>query len=167
MLKLCVIAFVFVLCSGGGIMMSYKIKLRLKKLVSIKNALSMLEGSIRFLGDDMEKALLEVGEQTNTSQIFSRASSTIKELGASRAWSEAVESGGQALALNDEDKHTLTMLCAKLGMVDEEEQIQSIERVLNILDVHISSARYDCEKYCRLYGSGGILVGAFIAMLFI
>ncbi len=154
-------------CSAFGFIKSYKLKYRLKNLTEIKNALRILESCIRFTYTDISKAFLEAHMLCDTSGIFKCASDNIKTMGASKAWQYTINKNAPALCLNKEDIHTLSLLSAKLGMTDVSEQIKTIECVMNMLDIHIASARYECEKYCKLYSSGGILTGAFLCLVLV
>ncbi len=156
-----------IVCSTYGFYKSFKLKSRLKNLTEIKNALRILESCIRFTYTDISKAFLEAHKLSDTSGIFKSVSDNIKEMGASKAWQFSINKNASQLCLNKEDIHTLSLLGAKLGMTDENEQVKTIECVMNMLDIHITSARYECQKYCRLYSSGGILTGAFLCLVLV
>lgn len=158
---------VLIASSAFGFYKSFKLKGRLKNLTEIKNALRILESCIRFTYTDISNAFLEAHKLSDTSGVFKCVSDNIKTMGASKAWQYAINKNAPSLCLIKEDIHTLSLLGAKLGMTDESEQIKTIECVMNMLDIHIASARYECEKYCRLYSSGGILTGAFLCLVLV
>ncbi len=160
------IAALFI-CSALGFLKSFKLRSRLKSLMEFKNALRVFQSCIRFTYTDMERAFTEADKLSDTSGVFKLAADSIKTMGASKAWQYAINKSAASLCLNKEDIHTLSLLGTKLGMTDECEQIKTIEGVLNMLDIHIASARFDTEKYCRLYSSGGILTGAFLCLMLV
>ncbi len=154
-------------CTAVGFLKSFKLRSRLRSLMEFKNALGIFKSSIRFTYTDMENAFYETDKLSDTSGVFKLAAQSIKTMGASNAWQYAINKSAASLCLNKEDIHTLSLLSTKLGMTDECEQIKTIDYVLNMLDIHISSARFDAEKYCRLYSSGGILTGAFLCLMLV
>ena len=167
MTRLIFAVIILFVCTVTGMFKSYKIKSRLKNLVSIKNALTVFKSNISFNGYNMEKALYQTGINSDINSIFIDASSKVKAMGASRALRYAIDENYARLHLNNDDAHTLSLLCTRLGMINEKEQTENIDYVSNMLDVNISSARYDVEKYCRLYSSGGLLTGAFFCLMLV
>ena len=167
MTRLIFAVIILFVCTAIGMFKSYKIKSRLKNLVCIKNALTVFKSNISFNGYNMEKALYHTGINFNMNSIFIDASSKVKAMGASKALKCAIDENCAKLYLNKEDTHTLALLCTRLGMTNEKEQTENIDYVSNMLDVNISSARNDVEKYCRLYSSGGLLTGAFFCLMLV
>lgn len=167
MLRTTIILIIFLLCAAAGFFKSYKLKCRCKNLCDVKAALSVLQTHIRFSKSEISIAMRKSACKNEAGRLFISAAEGTQNSGAAKAWTDAVEEYSPTLYFTDEDKSTLLLLSSRLGMTDESGQLSNIEYVCNLLDVHIASARYDADKYCRLYSGGGVLAGLFLCLIII
>ena len=154
-------------CAFLGTQKSLKIKKRHKSLINMQKMLEILGTKIDFLERDIKTALEEIDSMIDSCGFLNEVTSRMGEVGLKRAWLLAVSKKKDALCFNDEDADTLAMAAARLGMTDSRNQLKNIEYVKNMLDIHIKSASYDVENLCRLYSGGGVLLGAFLIMMFL
>ena len=167
MTRILLIGCVFLLCVWTGFYNSEKIKMRYKNLCLIKSALGILKTNISFFGYDICRAMAATDTKTQVEGLFEQASKNTPVLGAQKAWSTAVKECSKDLCLDEEDISTLVLLSARLGMTDEEGQIKNIDGVCAMLDTSIASAKYERDKYCKLYSGGGVLIGLFFCIMLV
>lgn len=159
------ICIVFLACASVGFCQSEQIRQRYKNLCSIKSALGILKTNIEFFGYDISRAMRATEEKTEVKGLFSDAARLIGEHGVQAAWTMAVKECASEFSLIEEDEGTLILLGARLGMTDTEGQKKNIDAVCSMLDMNINSAKENKDRYCRLYSSGGVMVGLFLAIV--
>jgi len=163
--RLILVCILFLVCACVGFCQSEKIRLRYKNLCTLKAALGIVKTNIEFFGYDISRALRATEEKTEVKGLFCVAAKNIAEHGVQAAWSMAVRECSDELSLIEEDKETLILLGARLGMTDTEGQKKNIDAVCAMLDTNITSAKENMDRYCRLYSSGGVMVGLFLAIV--
>lgn len=154
-------------CAYIGTRKSFCMKKRHQNLTSMKKSLDLLETKIEFAQSDIKIAFEEISKESGMEKFFKYVVKHIDKIGAAAAWKKAVHDLGDLYCFGEEDKNTVGSLALRLGMTDVENQRKNIEYVKNMLDLHIKSAAYDMEKFCRLYSGGGVLAGIFLIMMFL
>lgn len=165
MLRLILVCLLFLVCTWVGFCQSEKMRLRYKNLCTIKAALGIVKTNIEFFGYDISRAMSAAEEKTEVKGLFCAAAKNIADHSVQAAWSMAVRESSGELSLIEEDEETLILLGARLGMTDTQGQKKNIDAVCAMLDMNIASAKENMDKYCRLYSSGGVLVGLFLAIV--
>lgn len=163
--RLILILVLFLVCACVGFCQSEKIRLRYKNLCRLKTALGIVKTNIEFFCYDIGRALRETEEKAEVKGLFCVAAKNIAEHGVQAAWSMAVRECSGELSLTEDDEEALILLGARLGMTDTEGQKKNIDAVCAMLDTNIISAKENMDRYCRLYSSGGVMVGLFLAIV--
>ena len=150
-------------CGYFGFRLRMNLKTRLTSLTNIVTSLEALESEISFSVNKLKKALT----RADTNGLFALAAEKTEEMGAEKAWKEAVREISGKLCLCGADCDALTLLAPSLGKTDCGDQIKNIRYVKSLVTAQRSQAETEYTKYGKLYSSGGVLVGAFIVIALI
>lgn len=69
--------------------------------------------------------------------------------------------------LHKTDIRTINMLAGALGTTDIDAQLQHIDYISSMIDILCRNARADYDKNCRIYKTGGILLGIVTVLIMI
>ena len=164
-LKIMIYSFIFLTCSGIGMLISKKYEERVYELKEFKNALNMFKAKVKFTYAPIPEIFEEISKNINSrpGKIFKLASINMKLLTAGDAWNMAIDSN--ILEINEEDKRVLKDLSRLLGQTDIEGQINQIELTSLFLDGQIKKAEEDKEKNQKMYRILGMIIGLSIVII--
>ena len=163
--KIIIYSFIFLTCSGIGMLVSKKYEDRVYELKEFKSALNMFLAKVKFTYEPIPEIFNEISKSINSKpgKIFKLASINMKFAPAGDAWESAVDT--EILSINNEDRNVLKNLSKLLGKTDVEGQINQIELTSSFLDKQIEKAEKDREKSERLYRCLGMIIGLVIVII--
>ena len=145
---------------------------RMRDLLEIKKALSVLRSQIEYARAPLPEAMRAVSARIRDSsgKIFEMCAELLeceRNEKVAHIWEAAVEQHKNALFLTQEDTEQLKGFGAQLGNLDSEAQVMNISMLIDYINervAHLNESRDKNKKLCRSFG---ILGGALIVIIFI
>ena len=159
----------FLASSKIGKMLSQKYSYRVEELEEMKNGLNIFKTKIKFTYETIPEIFEEISKNItkNIANIFNLAIKKLKNMSATEAWEQAIESEKKNTNLNEEDIRVIKLLSKQLGSTDIDGQISQIEITEHFLDTQIKQAQQEKEKNQKLYQKLGTTMGLVIVILLI
>ena len=166
-IKIVIYSFIFLTCSGIGILISKKYSNRVQELKEFKSALNIFKTKIRYTYDPIPEIFFDIAKNLNSniSNVFSIAANKMDILAAGDAWNLAIKF--EMLNINDEDRMVLRNLSKLLGKTDLEGQINQIDITENYLEQQIKKAETQREKSEKMYRTLGMIIGLTIVIVLV
>ena len=166
-IKLFILALIFLAVSGVGILIAGKYKGRVKELREMKKGLNMLETKIKFTYEPLPEIFQEIANtlEQQIGNIFRTASIKMNQESAKQAWEDSIEIANTNMKV--EDLEILKGLGKLLGKTALEGQVSEIELTNSFLDTQIQKAQKECEKNEKLYKTLGMVTGLALVILLI
>ena len=162
---------VIISCSLKGFEEADKLTTRLKNLKEIKNILLFVEREMQFSKTPLPKILENASEKSEKALIKEILSNTAKKINSefspAEAWQEEIKKNQSRLFLSKKEALEMAGIFQSLGESDSETQKKVIKNALEIIDDAILKCENVCRTNVKMYRSMGVLLGMFIALLFI
>lgn len=169
MIKIVGIALIVIASSKIGFVFASRLDKRRKNLIDFKDALSFIEGEISFGKSSPAQAFLNFSNcrKGMVSDFFLYMYKRLSEdkLTVSGACENAFGKYEWKMCITKEDVKILTDFFARLGKSDAKNEMKNIYNTTVKLNGQIGAAQNECDTSCKMYKSGGILVGMLIAVL--
>lgn len=165
--KLFILSLIIGASTAIGILFSKKYANREKEIKEMKTALNMFATKIKFTYEPIPNLFLEIANKIpgNVGNIFSIASTRMKEESAGEAWENALKEVEHNF--NKEDIAVLKNLSKLLGQTDLEGQISEIEVVNEFLTAQLLNAGEERRKNEKMYRTLGIVSGLTLTIILI
>lgn len=144
---------------------AYVLAQRERSLININSAFGILESEIVFSQNKLKTAFERIAQISSCGRLFLSAAEKMEESSACDAWIYATEKEKHSLCLTQKDAEILKMLANELGRSDKEQQIKNIRHVSALLKAAAEEAHNEYAISAKMYRSGGICVGLFLAVL--
>lgn len=146
--------------------------LRGKALKSVREIITNLKGEIRYNRTDLIEGFEIVSKKCNAPYkdmlnevVFDMKNTTKHSF--SDIWEKNVNKYLCSKGLNKGDIEQLIELSGKLGYLDYEMQLNSLEHYLLILDRTIEENRNDINDKCKIIRSLGLLIGIMVFIVIV
>lgn len=163
-LKLIGSLLIIIACSGYGFFKAFSLKKRCDNLIEIKNTVNALKSQICFFKTELTTALLNVSGNSSVSALFTDFADNIKRLGVDEAWLYSLDKNRSKLFISAPDCELLKYFSKNLGKTDSENQLNSLNFFINLLDELYSNANAQYKLKSSIYKSAGASIG-FLAVL--
>ena len=165
--KIFLLVLIIVSSSYIGILFSKKYANREKEIKQMKTALNMFATKIKYTYEPIPSLFMEIANKIggNIGNVFSLASTRMKEDSAGDAWEKALDDVNHNLS--KEDITILKNLSKLLVETDLEGQISQIEVVNEFLTSQLEDANEERRKNEKMYRTLGIVTGLTIAIILI
>ena len=165
--KIFLLILIITASSYIGILFSKKYANREKEIKQMKTGLNMFATKIKYTYEPIPSLFMEIANKIdgNVGNIFSLASTRMKEEPAGEAWEKALDEINHNLT--NEDVTILKNLSKLLGQTDVEGQISQIEVVNQFLNSQLENANEERRKNEKMYRTLGIVTGLTIAIILI
>ncbi len=165
MIKLAGAICVLAGCAYAGFAKSIQMRRREEWLLNMRAFLNMLDIQIQFSSDRLERCMRMADKHIKLGRFLTYAADHIKTDGIQCAWAESVRINTPYLT--DEDREVITVLGARLGMTDRENQYKNICYTKELIQKQYEQAHDLRRRVSRLYEGGGILAGVFVVLMLI
>lgn len=155
---------IIIACSGYGFFKAFSLKKRCTNLTEIKNAVNTLKSQICFFKTDLTTALLKTTGNSAVAVLFSDFADNIKQRGVDEAWLYSLEKNHSKLFISSHDCELLKYFSKNLGKTDCENQLNSLNFFMQLLDELYSDANAQYKLKSSIYKSAGTSIG-FLAVL--
>lgn len=172
MIRLFAIIGIIIAMGFMGVALSRGLYRRKHELEQIRFGLQLLETEIVYAQRPLAYALENCGARLNgeIGTIFRNSGQFLQngegESG-EKALLKAIAVREQFLSLNDEEKAAFKRIAADLGLSDIEDQRTKLRFFQKQLDLAIHTATEDGDKWRKIYGAGGWLLGLLLALILI
>ena len=145
---------------------------RVRDLLEIKKALSILRSQIEYARTPLPEAMQAISARVRNSvgKIFEMCAELLvyeRNEKVAHIWAAAVEQHKDALFLTQEDVDQLRSFGAQLGDLDSDAQIMNISMLIDYINDRVAHLNESRDKNKKLCQSFGILGGALIVIIFI
>lgn len=154
----------------GGIVIANALQERSRELQQFIRALNMLMTEIRFELNPLEIAFRRVSQSLHNSvgHFFSMAAERMKQSGsAGKAWREAIIAARPSMSCSAEDWTALEEFATSLGLLDKENQIQSVQSLIARMEEHLRDAQRRVTANDRICRYSGFALGLVLVLIFI
>ena len=145
---------------------------RMRDLLEIKKALSILRSQIEYARTPLPEAMQAISARVRESvgKMFGMCAELLvheRNEKVAHLWEAAVEQHKDELFLTQEDVEQLKDFGTMLGNMDSEAQMMNISMLIGYIDERVAHLHESRDKNRKLYRSFGILGGALIVIIFI
>lgn len=145
-------------------------KRRMEELGQMEHLMHMLYGEIKYREGNFSESFLSIGRHCNGRiQIFAIQLSDALNEGSGDPffiiWTNAVKRCWKNSALTEEDKDIFISVGKKMGYLDKEMQLNTIELFLTQIEQRQEALRKMLPEKCRISRLIGVLSGIFIVIL--
>lgn len=172
MLKLAGAVLLFCSCSGLGFLKSRQYQGRIAQLTQLVHIMGLIKGEISFAVSTLPEAMERISGRTEEpfSGFLYALSGRMQQYSGedfSHILSALMEETLKDTCLQKEDLEEFYQTACNLGYLDKEMQIHLLEQYLREQEEKIKTLRRQLPEKTRLFGSLGILAGAFFIILLI
>lgn len=171
MIKAIGIILIILSTSKIGFALAARLEKRRSTLISLKEALAVLEGEVSFSHISVTEAFSKLSRRGNaaTDELFACIyhALTDEQMSLACAWDFAAKRLASRLCMTKEDMDIMRNFCAGFGKSDVENELKGIYNTAVRLNIQIGAAQNDCSVNRRIYRSGGVMCGILIAILLV
>lgn len=170
MIKVIGIILIMLSTSKIGFTLAARLDKRRNTLISLKEALAVLEGEVSFSHSSPTDAFFKLSRRdTAMNEFFACIYNALvnEQMNLACAWTFAVKKFAARLCMTREDMDIMRDFCANFGKSDVENELKGIYNTTVRLNVQIGAAQNDCNANRRIYRSGGVMCGILIAILLV
>lgn len=166
-IKLMLLATVFIISVLIGLSISKKYSIRVSELYEIQRALNIFEEKIKYTYEPIPDVFEEISTKCieSIASIFKNASKQMKLIPAGEAWENALDNS--ITKLNKDDIDTLKGMAKMLGRTDLDGQVNEIRLTQKFITTKIKEAEIQKNKNEKLYKTLGIMFGLTIVIVLI
>lgn len=166
------VLLVILSCAGLGAEAAFRLKKRLRLLVTLKRMVSHLKGEILYANAALPEAFERTGRRNpgSAGDLFTEVARRLRqETGEEFAyiWEEAAGAFVKTSVLGKEEGEQLVKFGGHLGYLDRDMQEKTILFYLEDLDFAIKNLQRQEPEKCRLFMSLGLLSGLFLAVVMV
>ncbi len=153
-------------CAYYGFASAERLKRRCEFLTAFITSLSVLETEICFGRYSLESVFKRLDDK-RLFGLYTSCCENILQSGIRKSWNDSTEQAAEQASLKASDRDAVLSLGNELGMSDVEGQKKAIARAAGLATLCEESARDEYSRLGRVYRSCGLLLGAFVLLMFI